>query len=570
MPKGRIGFSSLGVSDEDEPKHQVRDPYELTNAILSTNEQYNDCFVLHATIPSQLRDGFLQIVYGNENSILEQPNSIGHCISADAQMSKSFAQFLSERVPRLRRTCRRANLLKDQVFLFWDASSRRHIYNLVTKEKCSVKPDLQTLATTLQNMQAHARMHENSSIAIQKNGCGLDQMNWQDVVKLLRNIFAYSDIQTVVYSLDEHAIHAMSAEGDPEFYAEDEMDRYSEEFHLNERELETDFTSDVKSCQPDCDEQFPVLRPKEQNEALIEHYLQYQPKELIDYVKQFDFQYSDITDNEMTLLIDMLVDSKHVYSLHKFDVGRARQNFNVTLKPNVELKRQRASKVPLHLKDKLKKLLSQFKDADILREMGDDDEMGSLFGNPIILMPKNEYVKLVIDARYLNSVTDLTNFSWPLEPVQMIMTRANGKFFSVSDLSCAYHQVPLSYETQKLTSFFIGGRQFTFTRGFYGLCGPPNFFSRLMTIHFDPLIRKKQAITYIDDTTMQSQTRREMFTIINDYHTLLRKAGLKAAPDKTLSFLKKGEVLGTHYLTRGNSTDSKACGRFEESQVTTK
>ena len=86
----------------------------------------------------------------------------------------------------------------------------------------------------------------------------------------------------MIYSLDEHAIHAMSAEGDPEFYAEDEIDRYSEEFQLNEKELETNFTSDAKSCQPDCNEQFPILRPREQNEALIERYLQYQPKELID------------------------------------------------------------------------------------------------------------------------------------------------------------------------------------------------------------------------------------------------------------------------------------------------
>ena len=45
-------------------------------------------------------------------------------------------------------------------------------------------------------------------------------MNWQDVVKLLRDIFAYSGIQNVVYSLDEHAIHAMSAERDTESYAE--------------------------------------------------------------------------------------------------------------------------------------------------------------------------------------------------------------------------------------------------------------------------------------------------------------------------------------------------------------
>ena len=65
-----------------------------------------------------------------------------------------------------------------------------------------------------------------------------------------------------------------------------------------------------------------------------------------------------------------------------------------------------------------------------------------------------------------------------------------------------------------------------------------------MTIHFDPLIRRKQAITYIDDTIKQSQTRGEMFTIINEYHTLLGKAGLKAAPDKTFFFLKKVKFLG--------------------------
>ena len=95
-----------------------------------------------------------------------------------------------------------------------------------------------------------------------------------------------------------------------------------------------------------------------------------------------------------------------------------------------------------------------------------------------------------------------------------------------------------------MTSFIIGGRQYNYTRGFYGLCGLPNFFSRLMTIHFDPLIKKRQAITYIDDTIMQSQTKHKMFTIINEYHTLLRKAGLNAAPDKTFFFLKKVKFPG--------------------------
>ena len=76
------------------------------------------------------------------------------------------------------------------------------------------------------------------------------------------------------------------------------------------------------------------------------------------------------------------------------------------------------------------------------------------------------------------------------------------------------------------------------------MSGLPNFFSRLMTVRFDPLIKKKRAITHIDDTIMQSQSRSEMFTIINEYHTLLRKAGLKAAPDKTFFFPKKAKFLG--------------------------
>ena len=113
----------------------------------------------------------------------------------------------------------------------------------------------------------------------------------------------------------------------------------------------------------------------------------------------------------MTLLIDMFVD---VYSQHIFNVGKTCKKFHVILKPNVELKRQRPSKFPIHLKEKMEKLLPQVTDADIIREMGNNDEMGSVFVNPIILMPKNDYVKFVIDAKYLNSLKVLTNYSWPI------------------------------------------------------------------------------------------------------------------------------------------------------------
>ena len=397
--------------DQDEPKYQIRSLYELANTIISTDERYNDCFLLHSTVPAHSSEEFLKIIYGTEDSTLQQPNSIGHCKSADARMSKGFADFLSHRFPGIRSTCRKARLFMRQVYPYWDSTGKRYFYNLVTKERFCGKPILSTLSKTLEAMKIHTSMNGISTIAVPKLGCGLDQMNWQEVVKLLRDIFAYADVQLVVYTLKENGVHALSAEGDAEFYADDEIERYSEEFLLENRELERDFTKDSKSCQPTCDEQFPVFRENDYNNRLIDHYLQYQPKEIINYVKDFKFQYSDITDEEMILLIDLLVDARDVYSQHMFDVGKTRQKFHVTLKPNVELKRQRPSKVPLHSKEKLEKLLTQLKDANIIREMGDDDKLGSLFVNPLILTPKNDYVKLVVDARYLNSVTDVTEYS---------------------------------------------------------------------------------------------------------------------------------------------------------------
>ena len=63
----------------------------------------------------------------------------------------------------------------------------------------------------------------------------------------------------------------MFAEGDAEFYAEDKIERYSEEFFLESRELKTDLTKDSKASQLTCDKQFPVLCEKSHNNRFIDH-----------------------------------------------------------------------------------------------------------------------------------------------------------------------------------------------------------------------------------------------------------------------------------------------------------
>ena len=149
----------------------------------------------------------------------------------------------------------------------------------------------------------------------------------------------------------------------------------------------------------------------------------------------------------------------------------------------------------------------------------------------------------------------------------MILTRLDGVYYTTSYLASAYNEVPLSEDTKKLTSFVFGGKQYMFERGYYGLCGLPNFFSGIMTIHFAEMIAKKQAITYIDDVVPQAKTKAGMWKNIKFYFRCLRSSGPKAAPNKTKLFLKKSSIPWTLCFRQRNSSScqkSPRPGRLEE------
>ena len=104
----------------------------------------------------------------------------------------------------------------------------------------------------------------------------------------------------------------------------------------------------------------------------------------------------------------LLARDKDVYSQQKYDVGKIKQKIHLKLLPNSTLTKQRPSRVTLHHQEKLGISLDQLCKAGKIREMGNGTEMGSSFINPVIILPKGNLVKLVIDARYLNSITDLS------------------------------------------------------------------------------------------------------------------------------------------------------------------
>ena len=110
----------------------------------------------------------------------------------------------------------------------------------------------------------------------------------------------------------------------------------------------------------------------------------------IKFLSDFDFTQSDISDNEFADLIQKLIEDQDVYSHHKYDIGKTKHKFHIPLKKDATFKKQQLSKIPVHLKDKLDKLMDELIQAGIVRELNEKDVMNSWFVNPVIILPKKD------------------------------------------------------------------------------------------------------------------------------------------------------------------------------------
>ena len=213
---------------------------------------------------------------------------------------------------------------------------------------------------------------------------------------------------------------------------------------------------------------------------------------------KFNFQFSDLTDTEYITLCHLLLKYKTCYATHKNDVGKNSTPFRIRLEPNAQLMTQRPSKVPIHYRDKLNVLLKELEKYNIIKQIGsspqDKPVYGTTYLNPLVIIPKGDTIKCVLDARHLNSNTEKSDESWPIEPLAPQLARANKKYKSAIDLMYAYAHTPLDEDTIKLTSFSSGDKLFAFIRGFYGLKGLPNFFTKQMSTFFKTLIEQGFAL----------------------------------------------------------------------------
>ena len=164
-----------------------------------------------------------------------------------------------------------------------------------------------------------------------------------------------------------------------------------------------------------------------------------------EFIQMFDFQHSHLTQKGFEKIVTIILEYKQVYATTKFDVGKTKK--------------------------------------DIIAPVNKEQlSTGNTFTNPVIILRKRESLKNVLDARYLNSMIDESKRNWPIEPVDVALTRVNGTILTTADLNSAYNQIPLDEQSMRYTHFTIGNDQYCFKRLFYRISiGSAAFASILNT-----------------------------------------------------------------------------------------
>ena len=107
------------------------------------------------------------------------------------------------------------------------------------------------------------------------------------------------------------------------------------------------------------------------------------------------------------------------------------------------------------------------------------------------------HLKNILDTRYLNSLTVESECNWPIEPIQVKLTKTKGQYYTTADMNSAYNQVHLDEQSRRLTQFGNGNHQYEFNRLTYGNCIGAAAFSAFMSKIFRPLILIKKVFLNI-------------------------------------------------------------------------
>ena len=271
---------------------------------------------------------------------------------------------------------------------------------------------------------------------------------------------------------------------------------------------------------------------------------------------------SHLSTTVQEMFYGVLEEFHHVFSRHKFDIGKLK-NFSHTIELiSDEKKFSRQFSTPWSQETPIRECVKNWLLAQIIYPMGNQDngEMNSaIFAVPkkLDLQDQKDQTisyRICLDYRFLNSVSKCPNFKMPsLEDCFDVISKNRPSSFISLDITSAFQHLPLKddKEMQSLTAFTFEGVRYAFERAPFGIHAIPGQWQKVMNTILQPLISKGSVLPYQDDVLLMGKNPAELVDALRKCLQIFSEAGLKANPRKFLCCVPSLKYLGFEISEHG-------------------
>lgn len=276
------------------------------------------------------------------------------------------------------------------------------------------------------------------------------------------------------------------------------------------------------------------------------------------FLEQFDFSDTDLSDEQVTEVRQLLLEYRDIFSEGDFDIGHTN-----TLKHRIDLVdetpfKQRHRRIPPAMYNEVRDHLAQLADIGVIRPSS------SPWASAVVLVrKKNGKLRFCTDFRQLNERT--VRDSYALPRIEETIDHLKGsQYFSTLDLRSGYYQVELEEEHKARSAFTAGPLGFwEYNRMPFGLTNAPATFQRLMERAMGEL-HLRECVTFIDDVIVHGCSFEQEQERLRHVFDKIRLNRLKLNATKCEFFKKKVGYLGHVVSSEGIETDPEKTKKIQD------
>ena len=198
--------------------------------------------------------------------------------------------------------------------------------------------------------------------------------------------------------------------------------------------------------------------------------------------------------------------------------------------PLVHRKATTCKETPLHMVEEANKLIDKLVKDKVIEPVPIDEISDWI--SPAFFVPKEggkAGVRLVTDFTQLNKYVKRPVHPFPSANDIAKKISPKARFFCKMDATQGYHQIPLSEEAKKLTTFLIPSGKYRYCRGPMGLKSTNDCWCHRSDAAIEG---EKNAEKIVDDIIAASETLEDLFKTIRRILTRCRKIGLTISKRK--------------------------------------